>query len=248
MWLVTFLSLLAWIVIGAWTVLWTIPIGLVYLVHPWLDPDLRINHRAAGIWGRGLLAMAPGCRVQVIGRGHLPLDRPVILVANHQSYADIPVLYFIRYPFKWMADMALFRIPFLGWSMRMAGYIPVRRDRPRRNRGTVEQAKAWLSKGISIFLFPEGTRSSTGAFGPFQPGGLRLAITTGTPVIPVVVVGTRRLLARDGWILRRGVRLQIRILPPVNPPPPGVRAARQLADQVRTRMEEAYRQLVREEG
>ncbi len=240
------LSILAWIGISLWTALLTLPIALVYLVHPLVDPDLKLTHGLASIWGRGLVSLAPGSTVYVTGQEHLPRGRPVILMANHQSYVDVPVLYFLKRQFKWMADEPLFRIPFFGWSMQMAGYIPVRRGDSKFGLRSLEQARAWLTRGIPILIFPEGTRSHTGVLGRFQTGGFRLAAQTRTPIVPVVVIGTRQLLPRGSWIFRLGVKLQLRVLPPVVPSDSGLREVRQLAVKVRSEMKRAYRQGIQE--
>ncbi len=238
-------SVFVWIGVSILTVGLTGVIFAVYLAHPLVDPDRRFIHRIAGLWGRGLLALAPGLRVRVFGLENLPTDRPVILVANHQSYVDVPALFFIRRQFKWLADVALFRIPFFGWSMRMAGYVSVHRGSARQARWVMGEARRWLSRGISIFVFPEGTRSHTGAFGRFQTGGFRLAVLTRTPIVPVVLVGTRQLLPRGTWIFRIGVMPQIHILPPVIPPA-DLRQIHPLAREIRSRMEKVYQKHFRE--
>jgi len=233
-------SMFAWAAISLETIFWVIPIFVLFLVHRLFDPRLARAHFMAGCWGRSLVRLAPGCRVQVIGAQNLPKDRPVILMANHQSYVDVPVLFHIRHQFKWMADVELFRIPFFGWAMRMAGYVPIRRGDAKAGIRSLEQAKGWLSKGISIFIFPEGTRTHTGVFSRFQTGGFRLAVTTGTPIVPVVVVGTRQMLPRGTWMFHGGVRLQIHILPPVLPEGDHPRQIHRLAKQLRARMFEVY--------
>ncbi len=239
-------SIMSWIAVSILTVFWTVLIGLIYLIHRVVDPDLRIAHRLASIWGRNLIAMAPGCRVKVLGQENIPREGPVVFMANHQSYVDVPALFFLKHQFKWMADVYLFRIPFFGWAMRMAGYVPVRRGDPRSSLKTLRQAKDWLNRGVSIFIFPEGTRSRTGTFGVFQMGGFRLAASTGIPIVPVVVVGTRQLLPRENWTFRFGVKPRIYILAPITPSSTGLGHVRQLARQVRVQMVKAYRQGLKE--
>lgn len=234
------LSAAAWIAIAVETVLWAILIALVYRVHPWVDPQRRLIHRMAGLWGRGLVGMAPGCRVKLFGQDNIPKGRPVIFMANHQSYVDVPALYFLRRQFKWMADTDLFRIPFFGWAMGMAGYIPVRRGDSQSGLRSLEEAKRWLGEGISIFVFPEGTRSHTGVLGRFQTGGFRLAVTTGTPIVPVVLVGTRQLLPRGRWIFRLRAKPQIHLLPLIAPASTHPGEVHPLAKRIRLQMREVY--------
>ena len=242
------LSGLVWVGVSIATILFTLLMLPLYGLRPLLDPDLRMAHEVSGLWGRFLIRMAPGCRVKVWGREHLerlPPGRPVILMANHQSYVDVPILYFLRWQFKWLADEALFQIPFFGWSMRMAGYVPVRRGDADQARWALEQARHWLSRGISIFVFPEGTRSHTGTFGRFQSGGFRLAIATKSPILPVVMIGTRQLLPRGSWFFRIGVIPQIHILPPIVPTG-NLDQVHRLARKVRAEMEKVYAQHLKE--
>ena len=229
----------AWIGISFSTVFWTLLIAVVYAGHRLWDPQLKLAHRLASLWGRGLVMMAPGSRVKLIGRERLPARRPVIFMANHQSYVDVPALFFVPAQFKWMADVELFRIPVFGWAMGMAGYIPVRRGDGREGVRTLQKAERMLKRGISVFIIPEGTRSRTRVLGRFQSGGFRLAPKTGTPIIPVVVTGTRQLLPRGDWVFRWGARVWIDILPMVDPPAQR-RELRSCMDRVRDRMREAY--------
>lgn len=237
------LSTLAWVGMTAVTVGWTGLITVAYAVHPWLDPDRRVCHRLAACWGRTLIRVASLRRVELSGQERIPSVGPVIFVANHQSYVDVPLLFRVPAQFKWMADDELFRIPVFGWSMRMAGYIPVHRGDGRQAVRSLEKAKEWLARGISIFAFPEGTRSRTGVLGRFQTGAFRIAIQTRTPVVPVVVVGSRQLLPRNSWIFRWGVRLKIRVLTPIRIGESTT--PRELAQQVKQKIREEYARQIR---
>ncbi len=239
------ISVLAWVGISLSTVFWTLLIGLVYAGHPVWDPRLKLAHRLACQWGRGLVRMAPGSRVKLAGRRHVPVGRPVIFMANHQSYVDVPALFFLPGQFKWMADADLFRIPVFGWAMRMAGYIPVRRGDARQGMRSLQSAKELLQQGISIFIFPEGTRSHTGLMGRFQTGGFRLALETGAPIVPVVVSGTRYLLPRGDWVFRWGARIWIDLLPAV-PSPRQRTDIRPVMEKVRALMRAAYRRRLKD--
>lgn len=208
-------AVIAWIGIAVSTLFWTLVIGAVYLIHRVFDPQLRLAHRLASWWGRGLILMAPGTKVKVHGRRNIPHNRPVIFMANHQSFVDIPALFFLPGQFKWMADEGLFGIPVFGWAMKMAGYVAVQRGNAKEGVKALRRAKKLLEQGISIFIFPEGTRSHSGMLGRFQSGGFRLAEETKAPIVPVMVSGTRQLLPRGEWAFRIGVRIWIDVLPPV---------------------------------
>ena len=235
----------AWIGITFSTIFWTSLIALVYAGHRLWDPQLKLAHRLASIWGQGLVRMAPGTRVRLAGKERIPAHRPVIFMANHQSYVDVPALFFVPAQFKWMADVDLFRIPVFGWAMAMAGYIPVLRGDGREGVRALQKAERLLKQGISIFIFPEGTRSHTGVLGRFQSGGFRLAAMTGTPIIPVVVSGTRQMLPRGDWVFRWGVRVWIDLLPLVEPPAQR-RELRLWMEKVRGLMRKAYARRIKD--
>lgn len=234
-------SVPAWLLTAVITCFFCLLITGVYLVHPWLDPRREILHRLAMAWGRLLVAASPGVRVEVEGAERLPKAGPFVLMANHQSYTDIPILYTLGGNFKWVALEILFKVPVLGWAMRMCGYISIPRHHPRGAIQGLERAKRWLDQGISIFIFPEGTRSRVGAFGLYQMGAFRLAVAARVPIIPVVLVGTRQFLPRGGWVFRFGVRPKIVILPAIPPPARDVRALRRLNKELRSRMMAEYR-------
>ena len=226
-------SVLAWIAISVSTVFWTLLIALVSLLR--VDPKHDLRHRLCSCWGRVLMQVAPGCKVTLHGLENIPKDGPVIFMANHQSYVDVPALFAVPGQFRWMADTGLFKIPVFGWAMAMAGYIPVDRGNTRAAIRSLTAAKGLLSRGTSVFLFPEGTRSHTGVFSRFQMGGFRLASQSGVPVVPVVVTGTRRLLPRGSGVFRWGIPVEIRFLDP-EVFPPDLRQARLQAHALRKRM------------
>lgn len=233
-------AIAAWIGISLSTFFWTLLIAIVFAGHRLWDPQLKLAHQLAAVWGRGLVSLAPGSRVTLTGREHLPAGRPVIFMANHQSYVDVPALFFVPAQFKWMADVDLFRIPVFGWAMAMAGYIPVRRGDGREAVRSLHKAERLLKQGISVFIFPEGTRSHTGVLGRFQTGGFRLAAESGARIIPVVVSGTRQLLPRGDWVFRWGARVWIDLLPAMDPPANRREIRSKMAD-LRARMREACR-------
>jgi len=239
-------SVLAWIMIIVITFITAAVMALIYVFTRGFDSHRRRSHQVAHWWGKSLIKLNPTQQVHVYGRENVPKDRPVIFMANHQSYSDIPAIYFINQDFRWLANQELFRTPPVGWCMGMAGYVPVRRGNPKAAKRTAEQVRSWLEKGVPVFVFPEGTRSRVGAFGKFLMGGFRLAVTTGTPIVPIVLVGTRQLLPRGGWIFRMGAKPQIHILPAITPESSDLKEVRFLARKVRGEMVQVYRKYLKE--
>jgi 1-acyl-sn-glycerol-3-phosphate acyltransferase len=119
---------------------------------------------------------------------------------------DIPaMLGYLPAQLRIAAKKVLFSVPFMGWHLRRAGHIPIDRGSTERAVESMKQAATYLHDGICAFVFPEGTRSVDGKLHPFKKGGFKLAVQSGAPVIPVTIIGTRRILPKDSIIFRPGV-------------------------------------------
>lgn len=168
--------------------------------------------------------------------------RPYVVVANHESYADIFLVSHLKWEMKWLAKDTIFRIPVMGWMMRMAGDVPINRG----NRGSAQEAleacRDRLSKRVSVMIFPEGTRSRTDELLPFKDGAFQLAITTGTPIIPIAIAGTRDAMAKGSFSFRRANAI-CAVLEPI--PTTGLTAANlpELRNRTRTIIADARREL-----
>jgi len=123
---------------------------------------------------------------------------PFVVVANHQSMLDIVLLCRLPHEMKWVVKEELFRIPWVGWMLRLTGDMAVRRGDPESGGEAVAQARAYLKRGMNVMIFPEGTRSRDARLLPFKKGAFRLAIETGVPVLPVVVSGTAQGFQKGG--------------------------------------------------
>ncbi len=131
------------------------------------------------------------------------LDRPTVVVANHESNADVFLISHLPWEMKWLAKASLFKVPFVGWGMKLAGDIPVRRGERGAGSEALERCGEWLEKGMPVCIFPEGTRSKTGELGEFKDGAFRLAIDKGADVLPLAVAGTRRALPKGSWVFAK---------------------------------------------
>jgi 1-acyl-sn-glycerol-3-phosphate acyltransferase len=174
--------------------------------------------------------------------GTWPAGGPFVVVANHQSILDILLLSRAPREMKWIAKEELFRIPWVGWMLRMSGDIPIRRGDPESGGEALARAREYLARGMSVMLFPEGTRSKTGKLLPFKSGAFRLAAETGVPVLPVAVHGTARGMPKGGpWV--NPCRATARLLEPVAPAAYGPGGENRLRDQVRSRIQAAVDEL-----
>lgn len=154
-----------------------------------------------GVLGCRLALWLAGVRVRVSGMENIPKDRPVVLLSNHEGAFDIPVLQaYIPIRFRWLAKKSLFSIPFLGWAMSMAEYIPIERKSATSAYRSMEAAASIIRQGASVVIFPEGTRSHGAGLLPFKRGAFILAEKGGVDVVPVAIRGTAPIL-KNGSLL-----------------------------------------------
>ncbi len=141
---------------------------------------------------------------------------PFVVVSNHQSTIDIPLISRLPIEMKWVVKVELMKIPGFGWMMKTAGDIPVDRSDPDSRSSVLTRAKDVLSKRCSVMLFPEGTRSRDGRLLRYADGAFRMAIQAGVPVLPLVVDGTLDALPKNDWRFRQRAHLRLKVLPPVS--------------------------------
>jgi 1-acyl-sn-glycerol-3-phosphate acyltransferase len=190
---------------------------LVFLLTAPFDRRRVALHLYSCAWATFYVVANPLWRLRVEGREKLPWRGPAVLVANHLSMLDILVVYGLFRPFKWVSKAELFRVPVIGWNMRMNDYVPLRRGEAESARRMMAHCRRHLDAGVPVLLFPEGTRSRDGRLQRFRDGAFRLALDAGCPVIPVAVTGTFDSLPKTGVVLRRGMRATVRVLDPIFP-------------------------------
>lgn len=155
-------------------------------------------------------------QVDVRGRENLERGRTYVVMSNHQSHMDVPVLYWVLGPnMRMVAKKELFELPVFGRAIREAGFVCVDRQNHERAIASLADAKQHLASGAHIWIAPEGTRSATGALLPFKKGGFVLALETGAPVLPITISGTREVLRARGLRSRRGVSVRVVIHPAI---------------------------------
>lgn len=233
---------LSWSVI---VLLWTPLVTLVYLLTAWWDRRRWWVSRAFRLCARAAVAANPLWSVDV--RGSLPPERgrPHVVVSNHVSLADVALIGSIPWEMKWISKRANFWIPFLGLMMWMAGDVYVRRDDRNSRSRAYDRLKAWVERGSSVIVFPEGTRSRTGELLPFRNGPFRLAIETGAPLLPMAVQGTREAIEK-GSLAFGPAHARIAILEPVPVDGLTLEDVETLRDDVRERIQAARDRLAAE--
>jgi len=205
-------SVWIWAATAALILLWVPLLAAIRLFDT--GPCLR-----TGRWFRRLgrvLARVNPWRIHISGVENVNPNQVYVVVSNHQSLADIPVISHLKLDTKWLAKAELFRLPLLGWMLRMAGDVPVERSDRRQGAQAMLLCARYLRQRCSVVLFPEGTRSPDGEVLPFREGPFRLAIREQVPVLPLVVEGSRAALPRNSWIFGGALDIHLRILEAVS--------------------------------
>ncbi len=178
--------------------------------------DARLERFASHVIGNAQIS------VTVHGREVLERDaeahgkRTFVVMSNHQSHYDVPVLYYVLGGnMRMVAKKELFSLPLFGRAIRDAGMIEVDRGNRERAIASLQKAKEQLAGGTNIWIAPEGTRSPTGELLPFKKGGFVLAIEMEAPILPITISGTREVLRSNALLSKRGVSVQLTIHPPV---------------------------------
>lgn len=196
----------------------------------------RSDARLRG-WAERLIAITK-TSVHVSGLEHVP-ERPCVVMSNHQSYADIPLIYGAlpqRICLRMVAKQELFYVPLWGRAMRDSGFIPIVRSDRKRAIESLTIAQEQLARGTYIWIAPEGTRSRSGELGQLKKGGFILARDTGVPILPVTIVGAQAIMPPAGWRLYTGKSVRVVFRPLI---PTAGRSLEEVMADVRTAIDPA---------
>ncbi len=177
-----------------------------------------------------------------------PRNEARIIVSNHLSMVDIPVVFRTWLHFKWVSKSENFKIPFVGWNMRLNRYIELDRGSNKSNAKMMRACEETLSAGSSVFLFPEGTRSANGRVSGFKRGAFELAKRTGRPILPIVIEGSSRALPKKGVVVRGFHRIRVRVLDPIEAESFAEESVQELTDRVRGLIRAEHESMVAERG
>ncbi len=188
--------------------------------------DARLERWSRGIVGRAKIDLT------VNGLERVSRDRAYVLMSNHQSHLDIPILY-VAWPgtLRMVAKAELFRMPVFGKALRDAGFVEVDRSGDKQKAiAAMREAGEAVSRGISIWIAPEGTRSETGKLGNFKKGGFLMAMRAGVPIVPVAIDGSRHILPKHSYAMKPGASVRVTFGAPIETEG---RTIEQLMEQVR---------------
>jgi 1-acyl-sn-glycerol-3-phosphate acyltransferase len=189
------------------------PIGVVlWAVTAPFDRRKVALHKFTCFWASLYTWLNPAWPVTITGREKLESETAAVMVANHLSLLDILVLFRLFNHYKWVSKVENFRLPFIGWNMRLNRYIELRRGDRSSIVQMMRDCEEALGEGSSIMMFPEGTRSPSGRMRTFKAGAFELALKTGSPIQPLVIQGTSHALPKRGFILQGRHPISITVL------------------------------------
>jgi 1-acyl-sn-glycerol-3-phosphate acyltransferase len=211
------LSIIFWTVVVVTCPLFFLGAIVVWAVTAPFDRRRLVLHLYSAAWAVCYVRVNPLWRLRTSGRHLLPWRGSAVLVANHASLIDILVLFDLFRPFKWVSKAEIFRVPVIGWNMRLNGYVPLVRGRAESVRRMMTRCGELLAAGSPVLIFPEGTRTDDGDLRKFKDGAFELAVRHQVPVFPIAVHGTRRALPKHGLVLREHVDARVEVLPALRP-------------------------------
>ena len=206
------LSPVFWAFIGVSSVV-LFPVAiLIWAVTAPFDRRLVVLHRFTCFWASLYTWLNPAWRVRVVGREKIRRDATYVMIANHQSFLDILVMFRLFVHFKWVSKIEMFRIPLIGWNMALNRYVKLRRGDRESVTKMMQACEENLRDGNSILIFPEGTRSADGRLQAFKLGAFTLAQASRVPILPIVIEGTADALPKRGFVLRGRHAIRVRVL------------------------------------
>jgi len=177
------------------------------------DKKKKITHAQCFWWSDLIIKLNPYWHLDVSGLENIDHKRTYVVISNHQSLADIVVLYQTKMQFKWVAKASLFKVPFIGWCLGLIKHIRLLRGDFSSIKEIYHQASFWLRQDMSVLFFPEGTRSANDRMNEFQNGAFKLAIKEQKPVLPICLIGTRDTIPKGSWIFKSRVLAKLIVLP-----------------------------------
>lgn len=192
------------------------PVSCILFIFTFMfDKKMAVIHKFSCAWSFIVLKANFLWRTRVSGREHIKKNETYVMVSNHQSGADIMVLFLLWADFKWVAKRSLYFFPFIGWNMFLNRYITVDRASKGSMRKMMNSAARALNSGSSVMIFPEGTRSKDGKLQAFKTGAFHLAIENKKPILPIVIKGTSMAIRKGGFLINKNHNIEVKVLAPV---------------------------------
>jgi 1-acyl-sn-glycerol-3-phosphate acyltransferase len=180
------------------------------------DKQRKMVHAQCFWLADAVMGLSPSWRLSITGLENIDRARTYVIISNHQSMADIIVMYKTRMQFKWIAKESLYRVPFISAFLLLGRHIMLSKCSRGRSKIVYKKVSQYLRDGMSVFFFPEGTRSETGKVGMFQNGAFKMAIKEQVPILPIFIDGTRNVIQKGSWLLNTKASGRMVVFPPID--------------------------------
>lgn len=237
------LSFLFYIVFFSFTLVFFAVFSVVFIFTVPFDRKRTVMHRMSRFWSRCYFAFVPTWKVELEGVQNIDPAETYVVIVNHRSMIDIIMMYVLPLEFKWVAKKEVYRWPLFGWVMRMHGDIGIERGSSGGVKKMMTDGQKWLSRGVSLIVFPEGSRSETDRINRFKEGAFAMAKHAGAGILPCVTLGTGD--AVKGWKLNFRNVYRVRVLEPVSAEEVQRTDVKDLAEKMHDLMEREHEELKR---
>lgn len=212
----TFLSAFLWFYWAVCIITFFLIISILFLVTFTFDRFNCLPNRMLKGLAWIMIHANPGWECEIRGADQEKIATPTIIIANHQSFMDMPLLYLLPWRMKWVAKKTLFKIPIFGWIVYMTGHLGIDRTSTRSVK-KLDKLVEPVRAGIPGMIFPEGTRSPDGELGSFKNGAFKLARQYNFKVLPIVLEGGHKAMPAGNWRFRFNQKFVISVLDPLSP-------------------------------
>lgn len=217
--------------------------AVAFVVTIPFDKQRKVVHELSRALVYMFIMVPPLWKRRVEGLENVEKDKPYVVVINHQSMVDIMMLYLVPMTFRWVSKREVYRIPFIGRFLMLHGDITIdRKQGSKAMRKVMEQGKMWLDRGVSVAMFPEGTRSKDGEIHRFKAGAFALAKDAGVAILPVIMDGSSTLIKPSKMMNWRNEFI-IKVLPAISAEQVAATEQSELMEQTQATMIETLAEL-----
>lgn len=210
----TIFSVFIWMYWAVCIIAFFMIVLLLYIVTAPFDRYNKTPNQVLRGLGWLMMKINPGWSFDIKGADPQKVSQPTIVVANHQSFLDMPLLYMLPWSMKWVAKRSLFKIPILGWLIYLTGHIAIDR-KSMRSFKKMDTLVEPIQQGMPGMIFPEGTRTETGEVQSLKNGAFKLAKRYEFNILPVVLDGSYHAMPRGSWKVNPEQDFEISVLDPV---------------------------------
>ncbi len=193
--------------------LYFVVLSVAFALTVLFDRKRYVLHMISKVWCKSYYAAIPAWKVKTRGMENVEKGKAYVVVVNHRSMLDILLMYALPLNLRWVAKKEVYRWPIFGWVMWMHGDIAIERGTASAIHKMVRDGKKWLDMGVSVMVFPEGSRGKVEKVGKFREGAFLLAETAGVDILPCAAYGTGT--AFIGWKFNFKNIFALRVLPPI---------------------------------